>query len=75
MPLCRPHLRDALRDQRLVEPLAGDPDVVTDVEVAVGVLEGLRHRLPGEGRHVDELFVRGVEDAHPRDDTGDGVDR
>ena len=37
--------------ERLVEPLARDPHVVADVEVAVDVLEGGRHR-PGSRRRA-----------------------
>ena len=60
----RPHLRDADPDQRLVEALAGDAGVVTDVEVPVGVLEGDRDRLLDVGRQVDELLVGRVRCAH-----------
>jgi hypothetical protein len=64
VPLGRPVLRDAERDQRLVEPLAGDAGVVPDVEVAVGVLERHRDRLVGVGRQDRQLLVGGVGWAH-----------
>ena len=58
--LGRPVLREAHADERLVQPLASDPEVVPDVELPVVVLERHGHGLDGEGREVDELFVAGV---------------
>ena len=64
MSTARPVLRDPQLDQRLVEPLASDACVVTDVEVAVDVLESDWYRLLDVRRQSLELLVGGVRCCH-----------
>jgi len=64
VPLGWPVLRDPHVNKGFIKPFTGDPGVVADVEVAVGVLERHRDWLLGVWRQDDELLVCGMGWAH-----------